>query len=383
MKIVYCVDSIKYLGGIQRVTIVKANALANIPTNDVYIVVADNKSGVMLSPLSDKVHLVDLNVNYYEDDWKSKFYVIKGIIIKRKEHKKKLKAFLNQLQPDVVISVGQSEKNFLPLIKGPWLKIREFHFERNYRLDLAQSFLRRVVAVLGNICDSFFLKKYDKIVSLTREDVEKNWKGFDNVAVVPNPITVNVSQVAELKQKRVVALGRLSPQKNFASLIRAFKLVVAVHPDWELIIYGDGSQKGMLLKLIEDLGLKNNVKLPGYTGNVTQALLDSSIFALSSVCEGFALVTLEAMACGVPVVSYACPCGPRDLIREGVDGFLVPVNNEKLMAERLIFLIENENARIKAGHSAKIRSLDFSLDNVTKIWMELFNTLLQSKKTLN
>lgn len=383
MKIVYCVDSIKYLGGIQRVTIVKANALASIPSNDVYIVVADNKGGVMLSPLSDKVHLVDLNVNYYADDWKSKFNTIKGIIIKRIEHKKKLKAFLNQLQPDVVISVGLSEKNFLPLIKGPWLKIREFHFERNYRLDLAQSFFQRVVAVLGNICDSFFLKKYDKIVSLTREDVEKNWKGFDNVAVVPNPITVNVSQVAELKQKRVVALGRLSPQKNFASLIRAFKLVVAVHPDWELIIYGDGSQKGMLLKLVEDLGLKNNVKLPGYTGNVTQALLDSSIFALSSVFEGFSLVILEAMACGVPVVSYACPCGPRDLIREGVDGFLVPVNNEKLMAERLIFLIENENARIKAGHSAKIRSLDFSLDNVTRIWMELFNTLLQSKKTLN
>ncbi len=383
MKIVYCVNSIKYLGGIQRVTIVKANALANIPTNDVYIVVADNKSGVMLSPLSDKVHLVDLNVNYYADDWKSKFNTIKGIIIKRIEHKKKLKAFLNQLQPDVVISVGLSEKNFLPLIKGPWLKIREFHFERNYRLDLAQSFFQRVVAVLGNICDSFFLKKYDKIVSLTKEDVEKNWKGFDNVAVVPNPITVNVSQVAELKQKRVVALGRLSPQKNFASLIRAFKLVVAVHPDWELIIYGDGSQKGMLLKLVEDLGLKNNVKLPGYTGNITQALLDSSIFALSSVFEGFPLVILEAMACGVPVVSYACPCGPRDLIREGVDGFLVPVNNEKLMAERLNFLIENENARIKAGRSAKMRSMDFSLDNVTRIWMELFNTLLQSKKTLN
>lgn len=383
MKIVYCVNSIKYLGGIQRVTIVKANALASIPSNDVYIVVADNKGGVMLSPLSDKVHLVDLNVNYYEDDWKSKFYVIKGIIIKRIEHKKKLKAFLNQLQPDVVISVGLSEKNFLPLIKGPWLKIREFHFERNYRLDLAQSFFQRVVAVLGNLCDSFFLKKYDKIVSLTKEDVEKNWKGFDNIAVVPNPITVNVSQVAELKQKRVVALGRLSPQKNFASLIRAFKLVVAVHPDWELIIYGDGSQKGMLLKLVEDLGLKNNVKLPGYTGNITQALLDSSIFALSSVFEGFSLVILEAMACGVPVVSYACPCGPRDLIREGVDGFLVPVNNEKLMAERLNFLIENENARIKAGRSAKIRSMDFSLDNVTRIWMDLFNTLLQSKKTLN
>lgn len=381
MKIVYCVDSIKYLGGIQRVTIVKANALASIPSNDVYIVVADNKSGVMLSPLSDKVHLVDLNVNYYEDDWKSKFYVIKGIIIKRKEHKKKLKTFLNHLQPDVVISVGLSEKNFLPLIKGPWLKIREFHIERNYRLDLAQSFFQRVVAVLGNICDNFFLKKYDRIVSLTKEDVEKNWKGCNNVVVVPNPITVKTSHVAELKQKQVVALGRLNPQKNFASLIRSFKIVANTHPDWVLVIYGDGDQKEMLLNLIEDLGLKNNVKLPGYTGNVTQALLDSSIFAVSSVFEGFSLAILEAMACGVPVVSYACPCGPRDLIREGVDGFLVPVNNENLMADRLNYFIENENARIEAGRNAKIHSLDFSLDNVTKIWMDLFISSLKSKKS--
>ena len=93
------------------------------------------------------------------------------------------------------------------------------------------------------------------------------------------------------------------------------------------------------------------------------------------------MAILEAMSCGVPVVSYACPCGPRDLIREGVDGFLVPVNNENLMADRLNYFIENENARIEAGRNAKIHSLDFSLDNVTKIWMDLFISSLKSKKS--
>ncbi|MBR6621513.1 MAG: glycosyltransferase family 4 protein, partial [Bacteroides sp.] len=90
MKIAYCLNSIRYLGGIQKVTIVKANALSEIPENEVYIIVTDNKEGVLLEPLSPKVKLIDLDINYYEDDYKSRWNVLKGIFIKRREHKKRL-----------------------------------------------------------------------------------------------------------------------------------------------------------------------------------------------------------------------------------------------------------------------------------------------------
>ena len=124
MRIAYCLNSIRYLGGIQRVTIVKANALADISDNEVYIIVSDNREGRIVHPLSPKVHLIDLAVNYYQDDWKSKWHVLKGIVVKRRKHKKKLAKVLHEINPDIVISVGQSEKNMIPAISGRWLKVR-------------------------------------------------------------------------------------------------------------------------------------------------------------------------------------------------------------------------------------------------------------------
>ena len=105
MKIAYCTDSICYAGGIQRVTIAKANKLAL--KNEVWIIVTDNKDKPVF-PLSTKVHLVNCDINYFEDDWKSRFYILKGIIYKRKQHKKRLKEILNQIQPDIVITVGMN-----------------------------------------------------------------------------------------------------------------------------------------------------------------------------------------------------------------------------------------------------------------------------------
>ena len=102
MKIVYCTDSICYAGGIQRITIAKANALSQIEGNEVWIIVTDNKQKPVL-PINPEVHIIDLDINYFEDDWKSKLHVIKGILIKRKQHRKKLKTVLNQINPDIVI----------------------------------------------------------------------------------------------------------------------------------------------------------------------------------------------------------------------------------------------------------------------------------------
>lgn len=126
MKIAYCTDSICYAGGIQRVTIAKANKLAL--KNEVWIIVTDNKDKPVF-PLSTKVHLVNCDINYFEDDWKSRFYILKGIIYKRKQHKKRLKEILNQIQPDIVISTGTSEKNFLPYlsVSSHPVFIREIH----------------------------------------------------------------------------------------------------------------------------------------------------------------------------------------------------------------------------------------------------------------
>ena len=154
MKIVYCTDSICYAGGIQRITIAKANALAQIEGNEVWIIVTDNKQKPVL-PIDTKVHIINLYINYFEDDWKSKYHILKGILIKRKQHKKKLENVLNQINPDIVISTGTSEKNFLPKIKVNSTPrfIREIHNTKNYRMLAATNLFEKILAILGDLFD--------------------------------------------------------------------------------------------------------------------------------------------------------------------------------------------------------------------------------------
>ena len=378
MKIVYCLDSINYVGGIQHVTVTKANALALRPGNEVWVIVADN-SGPRRVLVSPTVHVINLGINYYAEDWRSKWNVLKGIFIKRRKHRKALEAVLEKIQPDILISVGQSEKNFLPSIRGPWRTIREFHFVKPYRRFHAHTAFDHLLARGGDLIDRFVLKKYDRIVILTQEDKVRNWRPWKSVSVIPNPAPSS-SRYASLVPKRIVAIGRLAYPKNFSSLIRSFAIVVRQFPDWTLDIFGEGEERKTLLSEIRSLDLNASVRLMGSTSDVPSILPSYSLFAMSSRFEGFPLVLVEALSCGLPVVSYACPCGPRDIIRDGVDGFLVPPGDETLLAERICQLIEDENLRRRMGTAAQERAKEFSLEKVIPMWTSLFEELVKEKK---
>lgn len=363
MKIAYCTDSICYAGGIQRVTIAKANKLAL--KNEVWIIVTDNKDKPVF-PLSTKVHLVNCDINYFEDDWKSRFYILKGIIYKRKQHKKRLKEILNQIQPDIVISTGTSEKNFLPYlsVSSHPVFIREIHSNKNYRSLHAQSVFDKLLAILGDFIDyRIHLKKYDRTVVLTKEDKVVHWgKNTEvDVCVIPNPIISFGSKKASLINKKVIAVGRLAFPKNFSSLISAWKYVIERHADWTLEIWGEGELRTELEEQIRNNQLTNNIFLKGYTYDIFSPLYEASIFTLTSLFEGLPLVIIEAMSCGVPVVSYACPCGPQDIIADGHDGFLVPVNNEKVLADRICRLIEDKELRKEMGKAARLKAEQYDI----------------------
>lgn len=379
MTIVYCIDSIHGIGGIQHATLMKANALAEDHRNSVWIIYADD-SGKRYFPLSTKVHTINLGINYYEDDWKSTWFTVKGILFKRRKHKRGLKRAFSDIHPDIIISVGQSEKNLVPAIRGKWAIIREFHYGRNYRLMSATTLFDQILAIAGNLVDLFSLRRYDRIVVLTHEDKDAHWKKFHNVDVIPNPIEPSNSRSATLDDNRVIAVGRLAYPKNFDSLIRAYALVATRFPNWNLAIFGEGNERTFLEMTIKQRGLSHSIHLMGQTPNIPMELLSSSIFALSSRFEGFGLAILEAMNYGLPVVSYACPFGPGDIIRDGVDGFLVPPGNETILAERICQLIEDKNLRIKMGAAALERAKDFSLEKVLPMWTSLFKELMKEKK---
>lgn len=384
MKIAYVLDDLDAAGGIQAVTRAKAAALAGIPGNEVVLVTA-NDSRQTASSLPQGVRVVHLGVNYYEDDWKGFLYVLKGILVRRRRHAGALRNVLDELKPDIVISVGQSEKFMIPRLSRnrPWKTVREFHYSGTYRKDYArlQGGLRaRLVAAVSDFYE-FGLGQgsYDATVVLTRQDREENWRGKNSVHVIPNPCILRPERSAALECRRAAAVGRLVPVKGFDLLIQAWEKVAAVHPDWELDIWGDGPERGALERLVREKGLQGKVFLRGVTGDVQGRLLQSSMLVFSSLFEGFGMVLVEAMACGVPCVAFECPCGPRDVISPEMDGLLVPPGDVEQLSLAIIRLMEQPELRRSMGAAAREKAAHYALDAIAVRWMDLFRELTSTQ----
>ncbi|MDU1891037.1 MAG: glycosyltransferase family 4 protein [Dysgonomonas sp.] len=375
MKIVYCTDSLNNLGGIQRVTTVKASALANIEGNEVYIVTAEGQ-GKSIFPLDDRVRIIDLNVRYYYDDWKSKWALLKSTYTKRKEHKKKLKKVLNEIRPDVVISTGTSDKFFLSsIVPKESIVIREMHFCTKYRHLHAKGHFEVLKAYIGDILDyKIAMKGYDQIYLLTKEDMQW-WKTNKKVSFMPNPNSFTPKGIASGKSKKVIAVGRYFAPKRFDNLLLIWSKITHQFPDWSLEIWGEGEERKTLENLIEKLGINETAFLKGYSSNIEEHLLASSIFVLTSDFEGFPLVVLESMVCGLVPVCFACQTGPRDILTDNEDGFLIPVNDLDLFAEKLALLMSNDDVRMAMARKAVKRADDFTPEKIAQRWMNEFERL--------
>lgn len=383
MKIVYCINSLSQKGGTERVTLAKASCLAQIPGNSVWIAVSDSLEPTF--PVDEKVILLNLDINYYEGtSGDGRILQFLKLLYKQRIHKRELKRLMGKISPDIVISTGGFEKFFLPSVcSSSKALIREIHTASDCRMFYARSPYERIMARLGDFMDyRIFIKKYDRIVLLTEEDKNRCWKDNPKAIVIPNFCIPNHFVHSSLDQKRVVSVGKLSKGKNFTALIRSWKIVHDRHPDWTLMILGDGEERTKLQDLIANLKMNDCISLIGKVDNVGSYLENSSLFALSSLSEGFCLVIIEAMASGLPVVSYDCPCGPKDIIVEGENGYLVPVGNETLLADRICYLIENDDDRNRMGKLAIKNTERFSIDSIMDNWLALFNDLL-SKKSQN
>ena len=382
MILLYCTNTLWGNGGIEHVTIVKANALAAIDGNEVLIAVTDNRFPPII-PLDPRIQIVDLNLEYFiNDHLRSRFSNLFCLWKQHRLHKKKMKSVISRFKPDVIISTDSFGKYFLPSLRinRGQVFIREYHMYSKFHRSSSNGILETTLGWISEIISSIMDRKYDRVVVLTHEDKDRNWPTRDNVIVLPNPISHSYSFVSALEEKRVAAAGRLCPQKNFGSLIDSWKLVNQTHPDWILEIWGDGPDRLLLKQKIDDLHLDNTVLLRGYDSSFVLSLASSSIFVLSSRYEGLPLVMIEAMSCGVPVVSTACPCGPKDLINDGENGFLVPVNDKDALTDRLCRLMDDQDLRKHMGAMALEKSKHYRLEQIINQWMSLFEHLLSEKQ---
>lgn len=170
---------------------------------------------------------------------------------------------------------------------------------------------------------------------------------------------------------QIVSIGRVDENKNHIMILKAFARVAEDFPDSSLIIYGEGECRKKLQRLTEELGLTNRVSLPGAVENIADMIYESSIFVLSSNSEGMPNALLEAMCMGIPSISTDCPCGgPGELIKDGVNGFLIPVGGEQELESRLRILLQDEKKAEEMGKQAAKLLEEYRPDVVNRQWLD-------------
>ena len=224
------------------------------------------------------------------------------------------------------------------------------------------------------------LYPYARWVAVLTEETLRFFSSVPGIRgrIIPNPLTPSVFSSSDeiprqKNDKTLMAMGRLSIEKGFDLLLSAFSVLAPKRPEWTLEILGEGPLRGHLESRVQKLGLAGRVRMPGFTLKPFNRLRHSDLFAMSSLCEGFPNALLEAMACGLPVVSFDCPSGPRHIIRNGVDGLLVPPRDDRAMAAALDRLMGDEAERKRLGSRGREVVERFGVDKVMSMWEELIS----------
>lgn len=373
MKILYCIAGTCHSGGMERVLANKANYLME-RGYEVVIVTTDQQGLPPFFPLDGRIRCIDLHIGYEENNGKSVWNKLLHFPLKQYRHKKRLTRVLLQERPDITVSMFCNDAGFITDINDGSKKVLEIHFSKFKRLQYNRKGVWRLADLWRSRQDEKVVKRFDRFVVLTEED-RGYWGVLPNIAVIPNANTFRTEQVAPLDDKKVIAIGRYEYQKGFDRLIEAWRLVAKRFPDWRLDIVGEGEEWGALLQLIIRHRLENQVNLVRPVKQVETVYLSASILALTSHYEGLPMVLLEAQTFGLPIVAFGCRCGPKDVVTDGEDGFLVPEGDIQGLADRLMELMQNEQLRKAMGRKAKETSHHYEEETIMNKWMEIFRSL--------
>ncbi|WTP56540.1 glycosyltransferase family 4 protein [Streptomyces phaeochromogenes] len=379
MQISFLIHNAYGIGGTIRTTYNLANTLAEQHDVEIVSVLRHRDEPVFAPDPRVRVrHLVDIRTNSpgYEGD--DPAYRAPARVFPRGEVRydqysaltdRRIADHLSKLDSDVVIGTrpGLNVHLARETRRGP-LRVGQEHLTLDTHSESLRTELRGAYPRL------------DALTTTTKADAGAYGKKMRlpgvHVEAVPNPVPAPGIEPADGSGKWVVAAGRLAPVKRYDLLIKAFDRVRRQRPDWRLRIYGGGKQKDKLRRLIDELGLYNHVLLMGPAHPIEPEWAKGSIAAVTSSLESFGMTIVEAMRCGLPVVSTDCPHGPGEIIDNGVDGRLVPVGNVEAIADGLLELINNDELRQRMAHAALEDSARFDPARIAERYESIFSGLV-------
>ena len=339
MKILFLINSLKSKSGTERVAIELANKLSFIANYDVTLLNRESIKSNTAYPVSDNVNVVTISGNFLE------FY-------------KKLKIHVSLHLYDMVIVHNMGK---LSLLCALLPKIKKLVTLEHV------SFVSRPKKV--QILSKFFYKWVDQVVTLTQKDKEQFDKFHSKVIVIPNFSPFPIVPKSTFSSKQIVTIGRLTDQKNYLHLLKAWQKIYQMIPEWHLNIYGEGEHKKMLEDYIKQNSLQQ-VILKGSTSNVEDVYRNSDFFVMSSKYEGLPMVLVEAQSFGLPIISYNCPFGPADIVQNDVNGFLVEDQNIQELSDAILTLAMSPEVLISFSEKSLVKAQEFQSDRIIKLWSE-------------
>ena len=358
----------------------KINYLAEHTDYELYMILTEKAGQKWYYTINPKVHWINFDINFDELDTMPFLKKLFFYQQKQRRYKKMFTDYLMEVRPDITVSTVRREINFINDIPDGSKKVGEIHFNksnyRNLHIPFLPAFVNRYLSQLWMGRLQKQVARLDSFVVLTHQDAA-HWKALPNLQVIPNFITHIPVEVSHGEHQRVIAVGRYDRVNGFDLLIEAWKQVCQYHLEWHLDIYGAGNREEYQ-QMADEMGMKDVVHCHGPVTDIDTQYVSSSLFVLSSRNEGFGLVLVEAMAAGLPVVSFNCPCGPSDIISDGQDGILVENGNIEKLAEAICWMIDHPQERELYGQRARRNAMRFSEEKVMTMWRNLFQTLVTS-----
>mgnify|MGYP006198433663 CR=1 FL=1 len=358
MRLLYITNGIKGSGGLERVLSIKTNYLIEVFDYDVHIVVLNNDESSSFYDFNEKIKIHNLDLK-------------DGIVSLYYNYFKGLRNSIKEINPDIVTICDDGFKGFLlPFV----LKFKPIVYERHASIELNTIGFNKLNRILIHKTLRFLANFFDSFIVLTEANkLEWNTK---NAIVIPNFYSFYPKESSLLQNKTVIAVGSHSYNKGYDLLLYSWKEITKEFPDWVLEVYGKVDTNETYLKLAKALQIDAKVAFFQPNKEIEQKYIGASVFVLSSRSEGFGMVLLEAMACGVPCVSFNCPSGPGDIIKHGKDGFLVPMLDQDVFQNKVKLLMRHYELRKEMGTQAKENVKRFSVENIMEKWNDLYKSLV-------
>ena len=367
MRILYVAPQIANFGGLVRVLSIKLNYLAE-KGYDIHLLTQNKgRENSIFDVFNSKIKQHDITLNGN----KLLFFF---------RYRKQINQKIKEINPDIIVVCDNGLKGYLLpfIVKTKIPLLFESHGskyiqETEPKAGIINSLLQRLVWKFKDIG----IKKYSKLILLTPA-IAKDWK-HDAIEIINNPIWFRCDTPASLISKKAIAVGRHSYEKGFDRMLNIWKRIIQKHPEWVLDIYGDSNGTVDLKVLADYLAINENVNFYSFSNTIEEKYPDYSICMMTSRSEGFPMVAIEAMTCGLPVIAYDCPGGIQGIVTNNYNGFLIEDGKEDAFYNQLNLLIENHETRETLGKNARESVQKLSIESIMKQWEELFDRVYKDK----